>query len=64
MRLNKNDTTVEKLEYLRELVRNEGFCTDSGLVEEIQEAIKNGHWLKQSGCCGVQGCCDNTSASY
>lgn len=64
MRLKKNETTVEKLEQLREQAGNGKFHAGSELIKKIQEDIKSGHWLKQNQCCGTQGCCDNTSATY
>ena len=63
-KLNENKTTVNKLECLRKQVGSGKFHTNSGLIKEVQKDIGSGRWLKQSQCCGVQGCCDNTNASY
>lgn len=64
MKLNGNETTVKKLEHLRKKVRSDEFCTGSELIAGIQKDIKTGRWLKRSQCCGTQGCCDNTNATY
>ena len=64
MKPDKTKTTVEELECLREQVRTGELRTNNELMQDIRQDINTGHWLRQSQCCGVQGCCDNTSGMY